>query len=171
MLNRQQEHIIFAKNSKTKKNRREVKENRLFLPFKFFSGETMAPVSHMHCNSPIQTSQAPAVFLSWFLLREPQFPNSCVCEDLYIPRIGPNISSSRKGRPIVGIYNSLTDTWMGNWNWGPDIPFLGIFVSNSRHFVFAVMQITIKWRLVGAFVLVNSLWVGLPVKKITKKNT
>ncbi len=26
----------------------------------------------------------------------------------------------------------------GNWDWGPDIPFLGIFVSNSRHFVFAV---------------------------------
>jgi hypothetical protein len=27
--------------------------------------------------------------------------------DLYIPRIGPHISSSRKGRPILGIYNSL----------------------------------------------------------------
>ncbi len=26
----------------------------------------------------------------------------------------------------------------GNWYWGPDIPFLGIFVSNFRHFVFAV---------------------------------
>jgi hypothetical protein len=30
--------------------------------------------------------------------------------DLYIPRIGPHISSSRKGRPNVEIYNSLTDT-------------------------------------------------------------
>jgi hypothetical protein len=32
--------------------------------------------------------------------------------DLYIPRISPHISSSRKGRPILGIYmyNSLTDT-------------------------------------------------------------
>jgi hypothetical protein len=30
--------------------------------------------------------------------------------DLYIPRIGPHISSSGKGRPIVGIYISLTDT-------------------------------------------------------------
>ncbi len=28
----------------------------------------------------------------------------------------------------------------GNWDWGPDIPFLGIFVSNFRHFVFAVQQ-------------------------------
>ncbi len=26
----------------------------------------------------------------------------------------------------------------GNWAWVPDIPFLGIFVSNFRHFVFAV---------------------------------
>ncbi len=26
----------------------------------------------------------------------------------------------------------------GNWDWDPDIPFLGIFVSNFRHFVFAV---------------------------------
>ncbi len=26
----------------------------------------------------------------------------------------------------------------GNWDWGPDIPFLGIFISNFRHFVFAV---------------------------------
>ncbi len=26
----------------------------------------------------------------------------------------------------------------GNWDWGPDIPFLGKFVSNFRHFVFAV---------------------------------
>ena len=135
----------------------------------------------------------------------------------------PHIASSTKGRPIVGIYNSLTDTWMwklglrpqyschcaiytatlpltctakaipfiysfsgnclasapistfmclwaiyifpgsvhifpsaetaapsweyiirsqthecGNWDWGPDIPFLGIFVSNFRHFVCAV---------------------------------
>ncbi len=28
----------------------------------------------------------------------------------------------------------------GNWDWGPDIPFLGIFVSNFRHFVFAVRR-------------------------------
>ncbi len=26
----------------------------------------------------------------------------------------------------------------GNWDWGHDIPFLGIFVSNFQHFVFAV---------------------------------
>ncbi len=27
-----------------------------------------------------------------------------------------------------------------NWDWGPDIPFLGIFFSNFRHFVSAVQQ-------------------------------
>ncbi len=29
----------------------------------------------------------------------------------------------------------------GNWDWGPDIPFLGIFVSYFRHFVFANKKI------------------------------
>jgi hypothetical protein len=41
---------------------------------------------------------------------QPQFPHSCVLSDLYIPRISLHISSSRTGRPTVGIYNSLTDT-------------------------------------------------------------
>ncbi len=31
----------------------------------------------------------------------------------------------------------------GNWDWDPDIPFLGIFVSKFRFFVFAVCQDTI----------------------------
>ncbi len=35
------------------------------------------------------------------------------------------------------IIRSLTHEF-GNCDWGPDIPFLGIFVSNFRHFVFAV---------------------------------
>ena len=29
-----------------------------------------------------------------------------------------------------------------NWDWGPDIPFLGIFVSNFRHFAFAVYSLS-----------------------------
>ncbi len=33
----------------------------------------------------------------------------------------------------------------GNWDGGPDIPFLGIFVSNFRHFVFAVCMLTSFW--------------------------
>jgi hypothetical protein len=28
-----------------------------------------------------------------------------------------------------------------NWDWGPDIPFLGIFASNFRHFFFAVWNV------------------------------
>ncbi len=31
----------------------------------------------------------------------------------------------------------------GNWDWGHDIPFLRIFVSNFRHFVFAVWWVEI----------------------------
>ncbi len=68
----------------------------------------------------------------------PNFHIHVSVSDLYIPRIGPNFSSSRKGRPIAGIYNSLTDTWMWKLGLRPDIPFLGIFVLNFRHFVFAV---------------------------------
>ncbi len=30
----------------------------------------------------------------------------------------------------------------GNWDWDPDIPFLGMFFSNFRHFVFAVQTFT-----------------------------
>ncbi len=32
----------------------------------------------------------------------------------------------------------------GNWDWDPNVPFLGIFVSNFRHFVFAVCYIS-RW--------------------------
>ncbi len=34
----------------------------------------------------------------------------------------------------------------GNWDWGLEIPFLGIFVSNFRHFVFAVYT-KLQWFL------------------------
>ncbi len=51
--------------------------------------------------------------------------------DLNIPRIGPHISCSRIGRSMVGIYKSLTDTWM--WK-------LGLWPRNSflRYWFFAV---------------------------------
>ncbi len=45
--------------------------------------------------------------------------------DVYIPRIGPHISSSRKGRPIAGIYNSLIDTWMWKLGLRPRYSFSG----------------------------------------------
>ncbi len=46
---------------------------------------------------------------------QPQFQHSCVCErrfiHIYSPGIGLHISSSRIGRPIVGIYKSLARMW------------------------------------------------------------
>ncbi len=45
--------------------------------------------------------------------------------DLYSPRIGLHISSSRIGRPIVGIYKSLEDTWMWTLGLRPRYSFSG----------------------------------------------
>ncbi len=47
-------------------------------------------------------------------------------------------SCSRVGRPIRGIYESLTVTWIQDWDFSSAVPFLGIFVSNFRYCVFAV---------------------------------
>jgi hypothetical protein len=66
----------------------------------------------VHCNG-----NSVYIFLFWELRGlSPNFHIHVSVSDLYIPRIGPHIFSSRKGRPIVGIYNSLTDTWM--WKLG-----------------------------------------------------
>jgi hypothetical protein len=60
----------------------------------------------MHCNG-----NSVYIFLFWELHGlSPNFHIHVSVSDLYIPRISPHISSSRKGRPIVEIYNSLTDT-------------------------------------------------------------
>ncbi len=45
--------------------------------------------------------------------------------ELYIPRISPHISCSRLGRSIVGIYISLTDTWMWKLGLRPSNSFSG----------------------------------------------
>jgi hypothetical protein len=47
-------------------------------------------------------------------------------------------SCSRIGRLIVGIYKSLTDTWMWILGLSRAIPFLEIFVTNFRYCFFAV---------------------------------
>ncbi len=53
--------------------------------------------------------------------------------DLYV-----HISSSRTGRPIVGIYKSLTDAWMWKLGLRPRHSFSGNICSEYRCFVFAV---------------------------------
>ncbi len=62
----------------------------------------------LHCNeNPIY------VFPKKELpLLSPNFHIHVSVSDLYIPRIGPHtiFSCSRIGRPIIGVYNSLTDT-------------------------------------------------------------
>jgi hypothetical protein len=68
-----------------------------------------------------------------------QFPHSCVCElFIYIPRIGPHISSSRNGSSIVGIYNSLTDTRMWKLGLRPRYSFSGNICFKVSAFFFAV---------------------------------
>jgi hypothetical protein len=60
-----------------------------------------------HCNG-----NSVYIFLFWELrgLSLNFHIHVSVSDDLYIPMIDPHISSSRKGRPIVGIYNPLTNT-------------------------------------------------------------
>ena len=62
--------------------------------------------AHTHCKgNPVY------IFLFWELRGlSPSFYIHVSVSDLYSPRIGPHISSSRNGSSIVGIYNSLKDT-------------------------------------------------------------
>ncbi len=74
-----------------------------------------------HCNG-----NSVYVFLFWELRGlSPNFHIHVSVSDLFIPSISPHISSSRKGRPIVGIYTSLTDTWMWKLGLRPRYSFSG----------------------------------------------
>ncbi len=68
---------------------------------------------------------AASVPISTFMCLCPNFHIHVSVSDLYSPRIFPHISYSRKGRPIVGIYNSLTDTWMWKLGLRPRYSFSG----------------------------------------------
>ncbi len=87
------------------------------LPWTYLFYSTLCcPLTNLFCSSlccPWTYCNANSVYILLFCeLRglRPNFHIHVSVSDLYIPRIGPHISSSRKGRPIVGIYNSLTDT-------------------------------------------------------------
>jgi hypothetical protein len=73
--------------------------------------DCMVMLTNKSKTKPHCTGNSVYIFLFWELRGlSPNFHIYVFVSDLYIPRIGPHISSSRKGRPIVGIYNSLTDT-------------------------------------------------------------
>ncbi len=74
-----------------------------------------------HCNG---NSVSIFLFLELRGLRPNLYIHVSV-SDLYIPRIGPHISSSRNGSSIVGIYNSLTDTGMWKLGLRPRCSFSG----------------------------------------------
>ncbi len=73
-----------------------------------------------HCNG-----NSLYVFLFWELRGSAPISTFMCLWAIYIVSIGPHISSSRKGRPIVGIYNSLTDTWMWKLGLRPRYSFSG----------------------------------------------
>jgi hypothetical protein len=64
----------------------------------------------------------------------------CLWAIYIFPEIGPHIACRRIGRAILGINKSLTDTWIGNWDWGRAIPFLEIYVSNVRYCVCSLLD-------------------------------
>ncbi len=97
-----------------------TKHSQAFLAY-IFQHSLHLPPEISHCNG-----NSVSIFLFWELRGlSPNFHIHVAVNNLYIPRIGPNISSSRKGRPIVGIYYTLTDTWMWKLGLRPRYSFSG----------------------------------------------
>ncbi len=94
-------------------------------------------VFEVHCNG-----NSVYVFLFWELRGlSPNFHIHVFVSDLYIPRIGPHIfPPAEKADPSWEYIIRSQTHECGNWDWGPDIPLLGIFVSIFRHFVFAACR-------------------------------
>jgi hypothetical protein len=67
-------------------------------------------LKQIHCNTENLLKQ---IFpKKEFLGHQSQYPHSCVCERLYIPTIDLFILLQEICGLILGIYKSLTDTWM-----------------------------------------------------------
>ncbi len=79
-------------------------------------------------------------------------PNSYIhisARDLYISRIGLSILLQLNMWPILGIYKSLTDTWMWkNWDWGRAIPRKGIHKWNFVAVYLKLLAQRLELRLV-----------------------
>ncbi len=88
----------------------------------------------IHCNE-----NSVYGFLVWELRGlSTNFHTHVSVSNLYIPRIGPHFSCSRIGRSIVGIHICSQTHECGNWECGRANTFLGIFVTNFRHWFFAI---------------------------------
>ncbi len=88
--------------------------------------ETFNLWKKMGRNPPHCKGNSVYIFLFWELRGlSPNFYIHVSVSNLYITRIGPHISSSRNGSSIVGIYNSLTDTWMWKLGLRPRYSFSG----------------------------------------------
>ncbi len=73
---------------------------------------------------------------------QPQFPHSCVCERFIYSQ--DRSTYFLKADPSWEYIIRSQTHECENWDWVPDIPFLGIFVSNFRHFVFAVQVVPVQ---------------------------
>ncbi len=88
----------------------------------------------MHCNGNYVY-----VFLFWELRGlSPNFHIYVSVSDIIFPGSVHIFPTAEKADPSWEYIIRSQTHECGNWDWDPDIPFLGIFVSNFRHFVFAV---------------------------------
>ncbi len=84
---------------------------------------------------------------------------------MYSPRIGRHISCSRIGRPMVGIYKSLTDTWMWKLGLRPRYSFSANMCFEISVFCLcSVYQLKQRYIFRGQLSKAESL--GMPFKKL-----
>ncbi len=71
----------------------------------------------------------------------PIFTFMCLCAIYLVPGTVHIFSPAEKADPSWEYIIRSQTHECGNWDRDPDIPFLGIFISNFRHFVFAVHSV------------------------------